>query len=139
MHSIVRRDTKETYQEFLTRLAKASGIETPIREDLARIDKSRKNKASNKEWDHPHDPDARVTTMKDGTTHLAHKVEHVAVGIGKARRRSVQGCTPTDGISVVGVASVCCVIVGSIRSGRSHMPTSRVACGGFAYVVGGTS
>ena len=33
MRSIVRRDTGEAYNEFLTRLAKASGIETPTRAD----------------------------------------------------------------------------------------------------------
>jgi transposase len=76
MRSIVRRDTEETYQEFLTRLAKASGIETPTREDVARLDRKRKKKTSNKEWKHPGDPDAKVTKMKDGRTHLAHKAEH---------------------------------------------------------------
>ena len=76
LRSIVRRDTKESYQEFLTRLAKASGIETPTREDLVRLDKNRKNKGSNEEWEHPHDPDAKITKMKDGRTHLAHKAEH---------------------------------------------------------------
>lgn len=38
MRSIMRRDSGESYQEFLTGLAKASGIETPTREDLARLD-----------------------------------------------------------------------------------------------------
>jgi len=76
LRSLVRRDTNEGYQEFLTRLAQASGIETPTREDLARLDKSRKNKASNADWEHPHDPDAKITKMKDGRTHLAHKAEH---------------------------------------------------------------
>jgi transposase len=76
MRSIVRRDTEETYQEFLTRLAKASGIETPTREDLARLDRKRKKKTSNKDWKHPGDPDAKVAKMKDGRTHLAHKAEH---------------------------------------------------------------
>jgi transposase len=76
MRSIVRKDTKQNYQEFLTDLAKASGIETPTREDLTRIDKDRKNKASNDDWENPHDPDAKITKMKDGTTHLAHKQEH---------------------------------------------------------------
>src|SRR5271163_3993551 len=76
MRSIVRRDTEETYQEFLTRLAQASGIETPTREDLARLDKKRKKKTSNKDWTNPYDPDAKVTKMKDGRTHLAHKAEH---------------------------------------------------------------
>jgi transposase len=76
MRSIVRKDTKQNYQEFLTDLAKASGIETPTREDLARIDTKRKNKASNDDWENPHDPDAKITKMKDGSTHLAHKQEH---------------------------------------------------------------
>jgi len=76
LRSIVRRDTKESYEEFLTCLAQASGIETPTREDLVRIDKDRENKGSNKDWEHPHDPDAKITKMKDGRTHLAHKAEH---------------------------------------------------------------
>jgi transposase len=76
LRSIVRRDTGEGYQEFLTRLAKASGIETPTREDLAKLDRERKKKGSNEEWEHPDDPDARITKMKDGRTHLAHKAEH---------------------------------------------------------------
>lgn len=40
LRGIVRRDSGETYQEFLTRLAQASGIETPTRADLARLDRS---------------------------------------------------------------------------------------------------
>ena len=88
MRSIVRKDTKETYQEFLTKLAKESGIETPTREDLAKVDRKRKNKASNDDWEHPHDPDARVAKMKDGSTHLAHKAEH-AVDLGEAGHGAV--------------------------------------------------
>jgi hypothetical protein len=72
----VRRDTGESYQDFLTKLAQASGIETPTRADLARIDRKRKKKGSNDDWTHPHDPDAKITKMKDGRTHLAHKGEH---------------------------------------------------------------
>jgi transposase len=76
LRSIVRRETGETYQEFLTQLAQTSGIETPTREDLARLDRTRKKKSSNDDWTHPHDPDAKITKMKDGRTHLAHKAEH---------------------------------------------------------------
>jgi transposase len=47
LRSIVRRDTGEGYAQFLTRLAQASGIVTPTREDLARIDRKRPNKGSN--------------------------------------------------------------------------------------------
>jgi transposase len=76
MRSIVRRDTGESYAEFLTKLAKASGIETPTQEDLAKLDRNRPKKGSNDEWEHPDDPDAKITKMKDGRTHLAHKAEH---------------------------------------------------------------
>jgi len=76
LRSIVRRDTGESYQEFLVGLAKASGIETPTREDLVRLDRKRTKKGSNKDWQNPHDPDAKITKMKDGRTHLAHKAEH---------------------------------------------------------------
>lgn len=34
----------------------ASGIETPTRDDLARLDRKRKKKTSNKDWTHPWDP-----------------------------------------------------------------------------------
>jgi len=76
MRSIVRRDSGESYQEFLTGLAQASGIATPTREELARLDRKRKKKTSNKDWKHPWDPDAKIAKMKDGRTHLAHKAEH---------------------------------------------------------------
>lgn len=76
MRSIVRRDTGEDYQAYLTRLAVASGIKTPTREALARFDRRRKKTTSNKDWRSPSDPDAKVAKMKDGRTHLAHKAEH---------------------------------------------------------------
>jgi transposase len=78
LRSIVRRDTGESYTDFLTRLAKASGIETPTRADLAKLDRKRPRKGSNEDWEHPHDPDAEITKMKDGRTHLAHKAEHAS-------------------------------------------------------------
>ena len=76
MRSIVRRDTGKSYEEFLTGLAKVSGIATPTREQLARLDRKRKKRTSNKDWMSPTDADARITKMKDGRTHLAHKAEH---------------------------------------------------------------
>ena len=73
LRSIVRRDSGESYEQFLTTLATASGIGTPTRADLARIDRTRKKKGSNNDWTHPHDPDAKITKMKDGRTHLAQR------------------------------------------------------------------
>ena len=57
-----------SYQAFLTKLAQASGIETPTRADLARIDQKRKKKGSNDDWAHPQDPDAKITADFDGAT-----------------------------------------------------------------------
>jgi len=76
MRSIRRRDDGRRYEEYLKELAKAAGIENPTREQLARLDRKRKKKGSNQEWMSPSDPDARITKMKDGRTHLAHKAEH---------------------------------------------------------------
>jgi transposase len=76
MRTIVRRDTGKRYEEYLKELAAAEGMESPTREQLARFDRKRKKKASNRDWKHPYDPDARITKMKDGRTHLAHKAEH---------------------------------------------------------------
>ena len=105
MRSIVRRDTGEDYQAFLTRLAKESGIETPTREDLARLDRKRKKKTSNKEWTNPHDPDAKVTKMKDGRTHLAHKAEHaVDVETGAIVAVTLQGADQGDTTTIVETA-----------------------------------
>lgn len=82
MKSIVRRDTGEDWNEYLTRLMQDEGVieknETPSDEELRRFDKQRKNKTvSNDEWVSETDPDARIARMKDGTTHLAYKAEHV--------------------------------------------------------------
>ena len=76
MRSIVRRDTGAEYEAWLTQLAEASGIATPTRAELARFDRTRKKKGANDDWTHPQDPDAKITKMKDGRTHLAHKAEH---------------------------------------------------------------
>jgi transposase len=101
LRSIVRRDSGETYQEFLTRLAQASGIETPTRADLARLDRKRLKKGRNTEWRHPHDPDARLTKMKDGRTHLAHKAEHaVDMETGAIVGVTVQGADQGDTTTV---------------------------------------
>jgi len=75
MRSIVRRDEGSGYEEWLEQLARASGIETPTRQELAKLDRKRPKKGANKDWVHPHDPEARITKMKDGRTRLAHKFE----------------------------------------------------------------
>src|SRR5450631_381739 len=76
MKSLVRRDTGVSYDEYLRQLAQSEGLEQPTKEQLARLDRKRKKKASNDDWTNPHDPSARITKMKDGRTKLAYKAEH---------------------------------------------------------------
>lgn len=76
MRSIVRRDSGESYPEYLQKLAEADGEPTLSRQELVRKDRKRKKKTSNKDWTNPHDPDAKIAKMKDGRTHMAHKAEH---------------------------------------------------------------
>ena len=105
MRSIVRRDTGESYQAFLVGLATASGVETPTREGLARLDRKRKKKTSNTDWTHPHDPDAKVTKMKDGRTHLAHKAEHaVDMETGAIVAVTLQGADVGDTTTIIETA-----------------------------------
>ena len=86
----------------LNKLTMPSGMATPTRAELARFDRSRTKKTSNAEWTHPHDPDARVTTMKDGRTHLAHKAEHtVDLETGAVVGVTVQGADTGDTASMV--------------------------------------
>ena len=89
-------------KSFWRRLAKAAGIETPTREQLAKLDRKRPKKGSNQEWMHPHDPEARITKMKDGRTHLAHKAEHaVDVETGAVVAVTVQPADEGDTTTMV--------------------------------------
>jgi len=97
LRSLVRRDNGQKYDDYLKDLAKATGNEDPTREQLARLDRKRKKKGSNKEWKNPHDPDARIAKMKDGSTHLAHKAEHaVDLSSGALLAVTVQGADQGD-------------------------------------------
>jgi transposase len=76
MKSIVRRDTGESYMTYLKRLAEAEGIEAKDAAALLRMDRKRKKKSSNEDWQSPVDGDAEITKLKDGRTALAYKAEN---------------------------------------------------------------
>lgn len=121
MRSIVRRDTGESYQQFLTRLAAESGIKTPTREALARLDRRRKKRTSNKDWQNPSDPDAKITKMKDGRTHLAHKAEHaVDLDSGALLAVTLQGADVGDTTSLVETARVAAEQVEAAHAGDAR-------------------
>jgi hypothetical protein len=103
MKSIVRKDTGEDWKEYLTRLMQEAGLiddddDPPSDETRRKFDKARKDKTvSNDEWLSPTDPDSRIARMKDGTTHLAYKSEHVVdldtemLGAGPGRPTGAAG------------------------------------------------
>jgi transposase len=77
MKSIVRRDTGESWRQYIRRLATEDGVAEPTDEDARRLDRRRKKRVSNADWQSGSDPESRITKMKDGRTHLAYKAEHV--------------------------------------------------------------
>jgi hypothetical protein len=109
MKSIVRKDSGEDWKEYVGRLAKEAGLENPTAEELRKFDRKRKGKkCSNDDWQSPSDPDARITKMKNGDTHLAYKAEHavdlettmvVAAQIYHATEGDAETLTETLGIA----------------------------------------
>jgi transposase len=77
MKSIVRRESGEGWKQYIKRLAQEAGIENPSEEDARRLDRKRKKRVSNQDWESKTDPASRITKMKDGRTHLGYKAEHV--------------------------------------------------------------
>jgi transposase len=95
MKVIVRKETGEDWNEYLTQLMREEGVldedrlalsasapnYEPTDEERRRFDKrrakSKQKRVSNKDWESPADADARIVKMKDGRTHLGYKAEHV--------------------------------------------------------------
>ena len=74
-------------------------------EVLARLDRRRKKRTSNKDWANPSDPDAKITKMKDGRTHLAPTAEHtVDLGGGALVAVTLHGADVGDTTSLVETA-----------------------------------
>jgi transposase len=137
MRSIVRRDNGASYEEFLKGLAAESGIATPTREDLARLDRKRKKKGANKEWLNPHDVDARITKMKDGSTHLAHKAEHaVDMETGAVLAVTLQPADQGDTTTIVETLTQAGENVADLIGREAAKPAPAVNLAGIEEVVG---
>jgi hypothetical protein len=77
MRSIVRKDSGKGWKDYTRKLAKKAGLDDPTADELKLFDRNRTGKkVSNDDWENPHDPDATITRMKDGTTRMAYKAEH---------------------------------------------------------------
>jgi transposase len=136
LRSIVRRDSGQPYEAFLIQLAKESGIETPTREQLAKLDRKRPKKGSNDDWQNPHDPDAEITKMKDGRTHLAHKAEHaVDLETGALLAVTLQAATAGDTNTVYETLAQCGEQIRDVAACIGDEEGGRVNAQGPAEVV----
>ena len=118
MKSIVRRDTGENYNEYLKRLAEAEGLDATDAAALRRMDRKRKKKTSNEDWESPSDGEAEIAKLKDGRTALAYKAENavdmetgaiVAVtthGGAAADTATVEGTVIEAGVAVAELVTV---------------------------------
>jgi transposase len=65
------------WKDYTRKLAKKAGLDDPTDDELRQFDRHRPGKkVSNDDWENPHDPDATITRMKNGTTRMAYKAEH---------------------------------------------------------------
>ena len=77
MRTLERRLTGESYQAYIKKLARESGVNPEDAAAVRRFDKKRTNKkVSNQEWHNPNDEDARIGKTKQGPTKMLYKVEH---------------------------------------------------------------
>lgn len=129
--SIVRKDTGANWQTYLRTLAQAEGINDPTAADLQRLDRARTGKqVSNEHWENPHDPDARIAKMKDGTTHLAYKAEH-AVDLATEAIVAATVTSADRGDSQTGPETLVMAQAALIQSGSDAAITEVVADKGY--------
>lgn len=78
LRSLEHRLTGEKYRQYVKRLAKVAGVDVGDPRAVSTFDRKRKGrKTSNKEWQNPHDPDAKVGPDKKGVTRMIYKPEHL--------------------------------------------------------------
>jgi transposase len=71
LKAIGRRDNGAGYDQSVAPLRANEGVEEPIPAQRQRWDRRRQKSLSNRQWVNPHDPEARITLLKDGRTQLA--------------------------------------------------------------------
>jgi transposase len=136
MKSIVRRDTSESYTGYLKRLAQAKGVDTEDPAALRRMDRKRKKKMSNEDWDNPNDPEAEITRLKDGRTALAFKAENaVDMETGAIVAVTTHGGAAADTATVVETVLEAGVAVAGVGAGQSPEGEHKVHLNGVEEVV----
>jgi transposase len=141
LRSIIRRDNGASYEEHVTRLMQAEGMEEPTPVERQRFDRKRKKSLSNREWVNPHDREARITKMKDGRTHLAYKAEHaVDLDTGAVVALTVQpgdrGDTTTMRLTLAEAGRAVTSLAGCQAQPEAVGPSAAVSEVGVERVVG---
>jgi transposase len=136
MKSIVRRDTGESYDEYLKRLAEAEGVNAKDAAALRRMDRKRKKKTSNEDWESPSDGDAEITKLKDGRTALAYKAENaVDMETGAIVAVTTHGGATADTATVEGTVIEAGAAVAELVTAEPPEGKYQVHPGGVEEVV----
>ena len=137
MKSIVRRDTGESYDEYLKRLAEAEGVNAKDAAALRRMDRKRKKKkTSNEDWESPSDGDAEITKLKDGRTALAYKAENaVDMETGAIVAVTTHGGAAADTATVEGTVIEAGAAVAELVTAEPPESKYQVHPGGVEEVV----
>jgi transposase len=78
LRTLVHRNTQEAYWGYVKELAAEQGVDPQDEKAVRRFDQNRpERKTSNRDWQNPHDPQAKVGRTKDGACDMIYKPEHV--------------------------------------------------------------
>ena len=78
LRALEHRNTAENYWDYVRKLAAEAGVDPTDPKAVRRFDKQREGrKTSNRDWQNPHDPAAKVGRTKHGATDMIYKPEHV--------------------------------------------------------------
>jgi transposase len=136
MKSIVRRDTGESYNEYLKRLADAEGVDAKDVAGLRRMDRKRKKKTSNEDWVSPADGEAEIAKLKDGRTALAYKAENaVDMETGAIVAVTTHGGAAADTATVEGTVTEAGVAVAELLTAEPPEGKYAMHPGGVEEVV----
>jgi transposase len=136
MKSIVRRDTGESYNEYLERLAEAEGVNAKDAAALRRMDRKRKKQTSNEDWESPSDGEAEITKLKDGRTALAYKAENaVDMETGAIVAVTTHGGAAADTATVEATVIEAGAAVAELVTGEPPEGKYQVHPGGVEEVV----
>ena len=140
LRSIVRRDDGAAYTEHVNELMRNEGLEEPTAVERQRYDRKRKKSLSNRDWVNPHDPEARITKMKDGRTHLAYKAEHaVDLETGALVALTIQagdrGDTASMTVTLAAAGEVITSLAGRAAEAGAVGPVAAVSAVGVERVV----